>query len=53
MGPARIMSTCMAVGQAAGTAAAIKVKNNVSRFIDIDVEYLKNELRQDGAEIDT
>ncbi len=53
LGPARIMSTCMAVGQAAGTAAAIKVKNNFSRFIDIDVENLKNELRQDGAEIDT
>lgn len=52
LGPARIISTCMAVGQAAGTAAAIKILDGNERFLDVDVEKLKTVLRKNGAEID-
>ena len=51
LGPARIMSTCFAVGQAAGTAAAYKLKANVP-FRDVDISLLREELRANGAEID-
>lgn len=51
LGPARIMSTCMAVGEAAGTAAYYKLKQNVA-FKDIDINALRENLRKNGAEID-
>lgn len=51
LGPARIMSTCFAVGQAAGTAVAIKLEEK-TEFRNIDINTLKNELRKNDAEID-
>ena len=51
LGPARIMSTCMAVGEAAGVATAIKLRDGV-RYKDVNVEELRNTLRSYGAEID-
>jgi len=42
---ARMMPCCMAMGQAAGTAAALCVKNDVSPR-KLDVEILREELRQ-------
>ncbi|MDR1892518.1 MAG: FAD-dependent oxidoreductase [Oscillospiraceae bacterium] len=51
MGPARIMSTCMAVGEAAGTAAFFKVKNGCD-FKSVNVAQLQDTLRKNGAIID-
>lgn len=51
MGPARIMSTCFAVGQAAGTAAAHKLRLNTA-FRNIDVQALRAALRMDDCEVD-
>ena len=51
LGPARIMSTCMAVGEAAGTAAAFAINGNVS-FKDVDIVALRNKLRENGAIVD-
>lgn len=51
LGPARIMSTCMAVGEAAGTAASLAVKGNTS-FIGVDIKELRDTLRKNGAIID-
>ena len=51
LGPARIMSTCMAVGEAAGTAASLKVKENRA-FCQIDVQELRCVLRGNGAIVD-
>lgn len=51
LGPARIMSTCMATGEAAGTAAALKVKQNIS-FRDVNTGELRQILKANGAEID-
>ncbi len=51
LGPARIMSTCIATGQAAGTAAALAIKDRIStRRVDIDL--LREQLKADGAEVD-
>jgi hypothetical protein len=47
----RLTPSCMATGQAAGTAAAMAVRENVSAA-DINVTELRNQLRQDGAIID-
>ena len=46
----RIMGSCMMTGQAAGTAAAISVKNNITPC-EIDVKELRNKLILDGMYI--
>lgn len=51
LGPARIMSTCFAVGQAAGLAAAMKIDTG-KPFREINVPALQDELRKNHAEID-
>ena len=51
LGPARIMSTCMAMGQAAGTATVLKFRDSLS-YRDIDVQELRSQLRAAGAEVD-
>lgn len=51
LGPARIMSTCMAVGQAAGTAAYLSIKEKKD-FIDVNVVELQTILRLNNAIID-
>jgi hypothetical protein len=48
MAGARVMGTCMAIGQAAGTAAALAVQDGVS-LRDVDVDKLRHWLREDGA----
>lgn len=45
---ARVMGTCMAMGQAAGTAAAMCVKDDVSPT-ELDILRLQNVLRDQGA----
>ncbi len=44
----RVMATCMAIGQAAGTAAALSVDADTTPR-GIDVEQLRNVLRSEGA----
>ena len=51
LGPARIMSTCFAVGEAAGTAARFKLQENTA-FRNIDVQALRAELRKNNCEVD-
>lgn len=51
LGPARIMSTCFALGEAAGTAASAKVDTGCA-FRDINVAALRDDLREHGAEIE-
>jgi hypothetical protein len=51
LGPARIMSTCIATGEAAGTAAALKVKHNIS-FREVNITELLAILKANGAEIE-
>lgn len=50
LGAIRVMSPCMAMGQAAGQAAKQVVGKNVS-FADIDVKTLIAELRENGMEL--
>ncbi len=45
------MAQCMATGQAAGTAGALAVKENVSPR-ELDIEKLQDMLRKDKAIID-
>ncbi len=47
-GAIRIMPSCAAMGEAAGTAAALSIKSGVSPR-DVDVQLLRRELRQRGA----
>lgn len=47
-GLVRAMATCMAIGEAAGTAAAQSLKNDVS-LADLNVKELKKELETNGA----
>ncbi len=47
----RVMPPCFAMGQAAGTAAAIAIKDNVTPK-EIDTVKLQHKLRSDGAVID-
>ena len=51
LGPARIMSTCMAVGEAAGVASSIMLKNRL-KSMEIDVQELRGVLRDKGAIVD-
>jgi len=46
----RIQSHCMAIGQAAGTAAALAVQEN-QQPAKIDADMLRDRLRQDGANL--
>jgi hypothetical protein len=48
MAGARVMGTCMAVGQAAGAAAALALQSGV-RPRDVDVAELRRRLSADGA----
>ncbi len=51
LGPVRIMSTCMAIGQAAGLAAKLALDNGCP-FKEIDVEQLRNAIRSKGGIVD-
>jgi hypothetical protein len=44
----RVMGTCMAIGQAAGTAAALALRHDASPR-ELDVQELRSVLRSDGA----
>ena len=48
MASTRVMSTCMALGEAAGRAARLALKAGVQPA-DLDVEALRAELRATGA----
>lgn len=48
MAGARVMGTCMAIGQAAGTGAALAVRDGI-RPQDVDVHELRRVLQEDGA----
>lgn len=47
-GAVRVMPPCMAMGQAAGTAAAIAAKTGCT-VRQIDVQYLRKHLKENGA----
>lgn len=47
MAGARVMATCVAIGQAAGTAAALAIQQGVSPH-EVDVTALQQALRGDG-----
>ena len=51
LGPARIMSTCMAVGEAAGAAASMMLEKKINSM-DVDIKELRNNLRKKGAIVD-
>ena len=48
MAATRVMSTCMALGEAAGRAARIALTTGVEPA-DVDIETLQKELRETGA----
>ena len=48
MASTRVMSTCMALGEAAGRAARIALRTGVQPA-DVDVDVLREELKQTGA----
>ena len=48
MASTRVMSTCMALGEAAGRAARIALEEGV-RPSEVDVEKVREELRRTGA----
>ena len=48
MAGARVMGTCMAIGQAAGTAAALAARVGAAPR-DLDVAELRAALKADGA----
>ncbi|MFO7937820.1 MAG: FAD-dependent oxidoreductase [Kiritimatiellia bacterium] len=49
LGPLRVMAPCMAMGQAAGTAAVMLVKADTNNFESIDIPVLQDNLREQGA----
>ena len=51
LGPARIMSTCMAVGEAAGVASSI-MHNENKKSLEVDIQQLRKVLREKGAIVD-
>ncbi len=51
LGPLRVMAPCMAMGEAAGQAAAAVVRNQIP-FADVDPTALRNELKANGAIVD-
>lgn len=48
MGAIRVMATCMAMGEAAGRAAAIAVKKGIKPH-DVDIHELRRDLLEHGA----
>ena len=48
MAAIRVIATCMAMGEAAGRAAKMAVREGVS-LVNIDVARLRDELRANGA----
>jgi hypothetical protein len=48
---ARVSGTCFAMGQAAGTAAALALRSGTS-VAEVDVAALQGELRRQGAKLD-
>jgi len=51
-GSARVMGTCLAMGQAAGTAAAMAVAANTDDVRGVTVAALRARLRRQGAVVD-
>ncbi len=51
LGPVRIMSTCMAIGQAAGIAAGMAIQGKTT-FKNIDVQLLRKKIRAKGGIVD-
>ena len=51
---ARVMGTCMAMGQATGTASAMLLRSDDARpsFRALDVQALRTQLKKDGAVLD-
>ncbi|MFC6229635.1 FAD-dependent oxidoreductase [Paenibacillus allorhizosphaerae] len=47
----RLSPSCMATGQAAGTAAGLAIRHNMSPQ-ELDVSVLQRQLRADGALLD-
>ncbi len=50
LGPLRVQAPCMAMGEAAGTAAALVGAGGC--FADVDTELLRSKLREQGAIVD-
>jgi len=48
-GSARVMGTCMATGEAAGTAAALGVEREIANVRDVPVDALRDRLVPQGA----
>lgn len=48
----RVTPTCMALGQAAGAGAALMVKNGLRTTTALDVDYLRQRLKMDGAVVE-
>ncbi|MDR1061422.1 MAG: FAD-dependent oxidoreductase [Clostridiales bacterium] len=51
LGPARIMSVCMAVGEAAGAAASFRRRDNAP-FANVKPHELREQLRKNGCIVD-
>ncbi|SDL65699.1 FAD-dependent oxidoreductase [Tessaracoccus oleiagri] len=51
-GSARVMATCMAMGQGAGTAAALASATQDKRVVDVDLALLRERLISQGAIVD-
>lgn len=51
LGPVRVMAPCMAMGEAAGMAASMVLKNE-KPFAEINVQELREKLRRVGAIVD-
>jgi hypothetical protein len=51
LGPLRVMAPCMAMGEAAGQAAAMAADQNLA-FRQLDVKALRQALKQHGAIVD-
>lgn len=51
-GSARVMGTCMATGQAAGTAAALQIEGDLEDVRDVDIVALRTRLKEQGAVLD-
>lgn len=51
-GSARVMGPCMAMGQAAGTAAALMVANQLTDARQVSVERLRDVIRTQGGVVD-
>jgi succinate dehydrogenase/fumarate reductase flavoprotein subunit len=51
LGPLRVMAPCMAMGEAAGAAAAQSLANDQA-FHEVDIDALREDLRGHGAIVD-